>query len=282
MKPNKVMILDLEVENHPYHGALASPRHPDNYVVMLGVAIEDKPMAGERVLTHFQNKEEAKDWLRIPDDVWLVVAHNAPFELDWMWVQAQPELEKFLKRGGKFFCTAYGHYLLSNQQDTYPALDEIAPLYGGYRKIDGVKALWDQGYRTSQIDSDLLAEYLIGPRGDIENTRRVFYGQVKQLTERGMWRMAMERMEGMLFCTDAMNSGLYVYKDLALAQLREGERKLSALREGFNKHRLNFPPDCEFKESSDFHMSAWIYGGPLKYEARVPITTCSRMVHMSR
>lgn len=271
-KPNKIMHIDLEVENNPYYGAIASPRHPDNYVVMLGVAIDETPMSGERVLTHFQNKEEAADWLDIPDDVWLVVAHNAPFELDWMWVQQRPKLEAFLKRGGKFFCTAYGHYLLSNQQDTYPSLDEIAPLYGGSRKIDGIKALWEQGYLTSQIDPTLLAEYLIGPRGDIENTRRVFYGEFKQLLDRGMWKMAMDRMEGMLFCTSAMDSGLYVYRDLAMAQLRHGEAQIEQLRVQFNKHRQNFPADAEFKESSAYHMSAWLYGGPLKYKARVPST----------
>jgi hypothetical protein len=269
-KPNKIMHIDLEVENHPYYGAIASPRHPDNYVVMLGVAVDETPMSGERVLTHYQSKEEAVGWLHIPDDVWLVVAHNAPFELDWMLVQCRDEVEKFLKRGGKFYCTAYGHYLLSNQQDTYPALDEIAPLYGGTRKIDGIKVLWEQGYRTSQIDSELLAEYLIGPRGDIENTRRVFYGEFKQLLDRGMWKMAMDRMEGMLFCASAMDSGLYVYRDLAMAQLRAGEEQIASLREQFGKHRTSFPADAEFKESSAFHMSAWLYGGPLKYRAQRP------------
>lgn len=272
MTPNKIMHIDLEVENHPYYGAIASPRHPENYVVMVGQAIDEQPMSGERVLTHYQNKEEAKGWLKIPDDVWLVVAHNAPFELDWMLVQERAEILRFLARGGKVYCTAYGHYLLSNQQDTYPSLDEIAPEYGGTRKIDGIKVLWEQGFRTSQIDPQLLAEYLIGPRGDIENTRRVFYGQYKKLIERGMWRMAMERMEGMLFCADAMDSGLYVYRDLAMAQLREGEAKIAQLREEFSKHRQNFPEDAEFKESSAFHMSAWLYGGPLKYKARVPST----------
>lgn len=269
MKPNKVLFMDLEVENKPYFGALASPRHPDNYVVMLGQATDETPLSGERVMRHFKSKEEAQGWLQIPDDVWLVVAHNAPFELDWMLHQCRDEVMRFIQRGGKFFCTAYAHYLLSNQQDTYPSLDQIAPLYGGTHKVDGIKALWDQGYLTSQIDSDLLAEYLIGPRGDIENTRRCFYGQFQQLQQRGMWKMAMERMEGMLFCAMAMDSGLYVYRDLAFAQLRDGEAKLAKLREAFSKHRQNFPDDCEFKESSAFHMSAWLYGGPLKYKARV-------------
>ena len=272
MKPNKILFLDLEVENHPYYGAVASPRHPDNYVVMVGEAIEASPLAGERALKHFANKEEARNWLSIPDDVWLLVAHNAPFELDWMLVQQREEILKFLRRGGKVFCTAYAEYLLTNQQETYPALDKVAPKYGGSHKVDGIKALWDQGVRTSQIDPALLADYLVGPRGDIENTRRVFYGQFKALTDRGMWKMAMERMEGMLFCALAMDSGLYVYRDLAMAQLREGEAKLATIKLALQEHRKEFPADAEFKESSAFHMSAWLYGGPLKYKARVQST----------
>ncbi len=269
MKPNKIMFLDLEVDNRPYFGALASPRHPDNYVVMNGYAIDETPMSGPVQVDHYLSKEEAKNWLHIPDDVWLVVAHNAPFELDWASAQCREELERFYKRGGKFFCTAYAHYLLSNQQETYPALNAIAPLYGGTPKVDGVKALWEAGHLTSEIDPELLREYLAGPGGDIDNTRRVFYGQFKKLIERGMWKMAMERMEGMLFCAEAMHNGLYVYRDLAMAQLREGEAKIAKLREEFAKHRAEFPEDAIFMESSAFHMSAWIYGGPLKYKARV-------------
>lgn len=273
MTPNKIMFIDLEVENNEYYGSKASPRHPDNYVVMLGVAIDESPYSGERVLTHYKSKEEARDWFKVPDDVWLIVAHNAPFELDWLLVQQREEVLKFLKRGGRFFCTAYAHYLLSNQQDTYPALNTIAPMYGGTQKVDGVKALWEQGYLTSQIDPDLLAEYLIGPNGDIENTRIVFYEQYQQLVERGMYKMAMERMEGMIFNCLAMDSGLKVDRKVAFAQLRKGEAELEALRQEFAKYREGLPAEAEFKETSDYHMSAWVYGGPLKYKARVPRTT---------
>jgi len=270
VKPDSVMILDLEVENHEYYGTKASPRHPDNYVVMLGQAIESEPYAGERQLFHYKSKEEATSWLHIPDNVWLIVAHNAPFELDWMLVQQREEVLKFLKRGGRFFCTAYAHYLLSNQQDTYPALNTIAPMYGGTQKVDGVKALWEQGYLTSQIDPDLLAEYLIGPSGDIENTRIVFYEQYQQLVERGMYKMFVERMEGLIFNCLAMDSGLKVDRKVAFAQLRKGEAELEALRQEFAKYREGLPAEAEFKETSDYHMSAWVYGGPMKYRARVP------------
>lgn len=269
-KPNKIMFLDLETNNNQYYGAVASPRHPDNYVVMRGWAIDSKPFNGEIHSTYYNCKEDATDWLEIPDDVWLLVAHNAPYELDWALYQQRPELQKFLKRGGRVYCTAYGHYLLSNQQDTYPALGEIAVKYGGKPKVDGIKILWEQGVLTKDIDRDLLTEYLAGPSGDIDNTRRVFWGQYKKLVERGMWKGALVRMEGMLFCADAMANGLYVNRDVAFAQMAIGNHRLNQLVESFQKWRGGFPVDAVFKETSAYHMSAWIYGGPLKYKARKP------------
>jgi len=278
----KVMVLDIETNNNPYFGAVASPRHPENYVVMTGYAIEDTPYSGEITGSVYHNKEQAKDWLYIPDDVTLIVAHNAPYEMDWFLAQQREEFLKFLKRGGRVFCTAYAHYLLSNQQDTYPALDVIAPLYGGSHKVDGVKLLWEQGVLTEDIDKDLLGEYLYGPEGDIANTRKVFWGQVKQLQDRGMWDMALERMEGMLFCAFAMDAGLYVDREGAYKRLAEHQQDLDKLKQSFQAYRENFPAECEFKESSDYHMSAWLFGGPVRYKARVPRTDAEGKVILTK
>lgn len=270
VKPNKILHLDLETNNNPYYGAVASPRHPDNYVVAIGWAIDEKPYSGERQHKYFNSKEEAEGWLQIPDDVWLIVAHNAGYEMDWFLYQQRAEFMKFLLRGGRVFCTAYGHYLLTNQQETYPPLDQVAPIYGGTHKVDGIKALWERGVLTKDIDKDLLIEYLIGPEGDIENTRKCFYGEYSKLVARGMWKGAMQRMEGLIFCAFAMDSGLYVNKELAYAQMAIQEKRLNELLAAFQKHRDEFPADAEFKETSRFHMSAWIYGGPLKYRSRLP------------
>lgn len=266
----KIMVIDLETQNNPYYGAIASPRHPENYVVMVGQAIDTAPFDGAVTGQRFESKAEAGNWLSIPDDVWLVVAHNASYELDWMIHEQYPELLKFLKRGGRIFCTQIAHYLLSNQQEKYPTLDAIAPSYGGSHKVDGIKLLWEQGVRTADIDPALLSEYLLGPGGDIENTRKVFYGQYQQLNQRGMWDMALARMEGMVFNAFAMASGLYVNKDIAFKQLEEQNAELSTLVSKFQTYRTDMPAELEFKETSDYHMSAWIYGGPIKYRAKVP------------
>lgn len=263
-----IMIFDLECQNHPYFGAVASPRHPDNFVVLIGQAIDNQPFDGEITYREYNSKEEAKNWLQIPDDVTLLVAHNAPFEMDWALFQQRPEIMRFLARGGRIFCTAYAEYLLSNQQETYPSLDETAPKYGGSHKVDGVKILWDQGVLTADIDRELLTRYLIGPEGDVENTRKIFYGQHAALVARGMWDMALVRMEGMLANCFCMDSGLFIDRTLAYAQLDEKNKKLAELVEGFRKYRTDIPDYVEFKDSSDFHVSAWLFGGPIRYRIR--------------
>ncbi|QDH84674.1 putative DNA polymerase I [Achromobacter phage vB_AxyP_19-32_Axy23] len=265
--PDHVMIFDLETGVRSWFGDKASPRHPENFVVMHGQCIEREPFTGEITGARYTGNA---DWLHIPDNVWLIVAHNATFEESWMLVRQRPELMKFLKRGGRIFCTAYAHYLLSNQADQYPALDVIAPMYGGTHKVDEVKLLWEQGWMTEDIDPALLSRYLLDPEeGDIANTRRVFWGQVKQLQERGMWDMALERMEGQLFNAFAMDSGLKVDRKFAFEERDRLEAELTKLKAAFAAHRSNFPEEAVFKETSDFHMSAWLFGGPLKYRARV-------------
>lgn len=263
-----IMILDLEVENNPYHGAIASPRHPDNYVVMVGQALDNNPFDGEITHEYYNTKEEAANWLQIPDDVTLLVAHNAPFEMDWMLHQQRSEIMRFLARGGRVFCTAYAEYLLSNQQNTYPTLNETAPNYGGTPKVDGIKILWDQGVRTSAIDRALLTEYLVGPSGDIENTRKTFYGQYTALVARGMWNMALVRMEGMLANCFCMDSGLFVNRQVAFQQLEDQNIELSRLLAGFSEFRQHIPDYVEFKDSSDYHLSAWLFGGPIRYRIK--------------
>lgn len=270
---SRIMFLDLETENHGYYGALASPRHPDNYVVLNGWACDTQPYDGAIEYIYNENKEQAasRPWLVIPDDVWLIVCHNAPFEMDWFLHQQRDTIMAYLKRGGRIFCTAYAHYLLSNQRDTYPSLDETAPLYGGQHKVDGVKALWAAGKLTSEIDPALLLEYLISPtNGDVANTRTMFYGEYAQLVERGMWEMCLERCEGMVFDTFAMDSGLFIDNEVAEKQRIEGEARIAELRESFAQYRKCLPPEVVFKESSDFHMSAWLFGGPIKYRHKVP------------
>lgn len=276
---SSIMILDLEVENRPWYGKVASLHNPENYIVAPGwridrVGEDGITNVGEVQHRYFTNADDANssDWFTIPDDCWLIVAHNAMYELSCLLCRHRAELEKFLKRGGRVYCTALGEYLVTHQQELYPSLDETAPKYGGTHKVDGVKILWENGVLTSAIDKDLLLEYLTGPSGDIDNTARVFYGQFAKLLAQGMDAMMWERCDAMLAFAYCEFFGLYVDQEVAHKNLAAQEAEIADLAAQLSTLLPeDMPAACreEFNFGSDYHLSALIYGGPVKYRHRV-------------
>lgn len=275
----KILITDLETENHPWLGKVASPFNPLNYIVAPGWRVDTvnddgSVTIGEIHHRYFHSIEEADagaDWFDVVDDVSLIVAHNSMYEQQWFLSKYRDKFEAFLKRGGRLLCTAMAEYLLSHQQELYPSLDETAPKHGGTHKVDGVKILWEQGKRTSEIDKDLLLEYLIGPSGDIENTGLCFYDQMRMLGEAGMLHMYYERCESNLAFGYCEWFGLHVDMPTANKNLDEQEAEIARLTEELKKLLPADMPDwVEFNWGSPFHMSALVYGGPIKGRQRVP------------
>lgn len=277
----RVHVVDYETETHPWFGQLASPYCPDNYVVL--EAGEDIIIGGgdikyePRWESRYESREDWRsNWkgLRFKPDTAIVVAHNAAYEMSWWLEHDYDNFMAFLKRGGRVYCTAYAHYLLSNMQDTYPALNDTAPLYGGTPKVDAVKAMWEAGVLTSNIDPALLSEYLSGPCGDIENTTKVFLGTWEQLKERNMLKMALVRMDALLFSAVCMHHGLKVDQDKAAELQKENEDRLASLHLQVNELLPSDMP-TEAREQftfTRFQQSALIFGGPMKYKSQVSRT----------
>lgn len=276
-----IMTIDLEVENHPYYGSKASPYCPDNYVVHSAYRIDrthdDGTVTVEPTFDiRFNSKQEFLDdvagehlWFRIPDDCWLLVAHNAAFEISWFLMYQRQHFEEFLKRGGRVFDTMHGHYIASDFQDLYPSLDETAPKYGGEHKIDGVKLLWEQGALTSEIDPILLRDYLVN--GDVPNTALCFYGQCSIFAERGQMQMVWERQDAMLAWAYCEFYGLYVNMPVAQRNQAEQEQRIQELRQQLQQYLpKDLPEEFEFNYGSNYHMSALVYGGPIRYDMKVP------------
>ena len=273
-----VRVLDYETENHPWYGELASPRCPQNYVILEGYTDLEITERGVKVIAteciHYKSRDEflRKYNKTIPEDIDYIVAHNACYELSWLLQYNKKNYYSYLKRGGRVFCTQYAEYLLSRQTDTYPALTDVAPRYGGTNKVDLVKQLWEQGYRTSQIDLELLKEYLMGPCGDVPNTVKIFLGQWVKLQQREMLPMALLRMRGMLFFAECMHNGLYVDTAAAYVRSEELNKTLSKLEQEIKDDLPQDMPDVlrtNFNLSSIYHRSALLFGGALNYSTRV-------------
>lgn len=275
----KILHTDLETQNHPWYGNVASAFNPENFIVAPGWRVDTvnddgTVTVGETHHRYFGTAVEADngaDWFNVLNDCTIMVCHNAQFEIKWFLSKYRDTLEAFLKRGGRIACTALAEYLLSHQQELYPSLDETAVKHGGTHKVDGVKILWEQGYLTSQIDKALLIEYLAGPSGDIDNTALTFYSQQQKLAAAGMDRMYWERCAALLAFAYCEWFGLYVDRATAERNLAAQEAEIAELtaqlRELLPK---DLPEEVEFNWGSDYHMSALVYGGPVKYRHRVP------------
>ena len=274
-----IMHIDLEVQNHEYYGSKASPYCPDNYVVESAWRVDRTNQDGSVDVgavssVRFAGREEfvragAAAWCPIPDDCWLIVAHNAAYEISWFLSFARNEFETFLKRGGRVFCTMHGEYIASDFQSMYPSLDETAPKYGGTHKVDGVKILWEQGVLTSQIDPMLLHDYLVN--GDIPNTALCFYGQCATFAQRNQMQYVWERMDALLAWAYCEWFGLFVNMPIARKNQEEQEQRIREIKQELQQYiPKDLPETLDFNFGSDFHMSALVYGGPIKYRKKVP------------
>lgn len=269
MKHNWI-ILDFEVENYEYCGSLASPHCPENYVVAAGWACDNGLVKSE----YYTEPDQWVASTAFDEDLLnskVLVAHNLSFELHWLLATKFELIKKFLNNGGRVFCTQYAEFLITHQTEMYPKLEDCSVKYGGTKKIDAVKLLWEQGYKTSEIDQALLMEYLADEHsGDVANTRRVCFAQVAYMQEVGMYEMAKMRMDSLLFNAIATYNGLYVNMDVAKKNMDEQYKRIAELQEDVRSYLpKDLPDELEFSFTSGYHMSAFLFGGTITYDKKV-------------
>lgn len=265
------LVFDLETTIHAPYKRKANPFYEKNWVVMRGWK-KNGDTCGSMDYYPAHNRVS---YLCIPADVTLLVGFNIKFDLLWEMAQGNPDLHAFYKRGGMVWDCQYAEYLLEGHVDEvqYVALDDIVEKYGGRKKIDEVKILWEQGIQTNEISEDLLTDYLLGTHeegrnsGDIGNTELIFKGQAKLAAKRGMVKMIQDRMDGLLSTTEMEYRGLKVDREEAARR----QLVLEADLEVANDTLATFIPTdlpFEFNWNSPIQKSALIFGGTVKYEKR--------------
>jgi len=198
----------------------------------------------------------------------LLVGHNIKFDLLWYW--QHPEFQKFFKRGGKVWDTMYAEYLLSGQlynmhaQPAYAVNLKVTAKRRNcnFEKQDIVKALWDSGMRTEDINEAVLLEY---QKYDVLTTEEIFKQQVKQAREQQQMPCIQQAMEGLLSFTEMEFNGIHIDWDTAMLQMKDLEDKIVELKQELDQHVPELPSVCEFKWTSWRHLSALLFGGYIKY-----------------
>lgn len=269
----KYLIYDSETETYELHDRKASPWNPLNWMVAEAWKTNDS-----KVEHNYFGKTRSYGTLGKlleqykPD---FVVGHNIKFDLLWN-LQDKSNYEvwkKYVANGGLVWDTQLAQYLISGQSGEffYNSLNELAALYGGNQKVDAVSMLWAQGVQTSDIDKDLLLEYLCGKEGsglgDIGNTELIFLKQYQIIKDKGQLKNVLVNMGALIATVEMELNGMYVDTKLAYEQLEELNAERTKCFESMN---ALLPKDLpfQFNWKSRHHLSALIFGGVVKYKER--------------
>lgn len=265
-------VFDSETETHHSFKRKSNPFDPRNYVVMRGWKNE----GDKRCSMSYHKSKTPDNVLVIEDDVDVLVGHNIKFDLLYEMCNDNQYLKAFYKRGGRVWCTQYAHYLLNamEQKAQMAAMDQIIEGYGGRKKIDGLKAMWNAGILTSEIDPALLEDYLIGTAeegrnsGDVGNTELMYLAQIKMAEELGMTAMIKARMDGLCGTTEMEFNGLKIDVGTAKLHMTELMAEQATIKERLEKHVSFIPEEVGFSWTSGVHMSCLLFGGTIRYEKR--------------
>jgi DNA polymerase-1 len=265
-------VFDEEVENNAENKRFASPFCDKNYIVARGWKDQ-----GDTACSYEYFPAPHKNYMHIPDKITMLVGLNIKFDLLYEW--EGESLKAFFKRGGKIWCCQYAEYLLNGQDQAshMVSMDQIITKYGGRKKLDQVKDLWEAGWKTSEIDKDMLIDYLVGTEaegrnsGDVGNTELIFLAQIEKAKQLGMLPMIMARMDGLLCTTEMEYNGLKIDVKAALELAAALEDEAEAIQARMTDYiPKDLPPELEFNWNSPVHSSCIIFGGTAKYQKQAP------------
>lgn len=273
-------IVDIETTIKSSFKRKANPFDPANWMVMVGYKKQhDALPTGVRLTKETQGHGWLVHILGNPD-LQLLVGANIKFDL--LYALRDPltytKWQRFVERGGVVWDIQLAEYLLDGQvQSSHMlSLDELALRYGGDLKVDEVKALWEAGVSTEDIDPDLLARYLLGEtlpngerrEGDIGNTELVFKAQLDKARNKGQVRSIMLNMGSLCATIEMERNGMFVDKALGLKLAAELEKNLALATARLQEY---LPADTPFPFvwTNRYHLSPLIFGGKVKYTKRM-------------
>lgn len=257
MSELKYTVLDLETSvKCPIGSNKANPHWPENKIVMGGYGRYDHPI--------IISKSDCFNWTEYPKG-WLLVGSNIPFDLKYVYRDYENLHEQ---RGNiRVWDCQIAEYLLTRQRTKYASLDQMSTKYGGTVKPSDIKAHWDSGGQTEDIDPAKLEKYL---RGDISNTKLVFKAQLKEAVERGMLPLVMAHMDAAMAITEMEYNGIAINKEFVEEQLRVLARKIDISKVGFKEYVLknsDIPAEL-INIDSPKSLSLILFGGTVKEDKK--------------
>lgn len=286
----KYTVWDTETTIKASYKRKANPFDPENFIVMQGYRRNagHKVDGPEGIVSEYwgRGKRPTNYFTKLLIDTKVLVGQNVKFDVLHALNDPDPAIARanyyawmeFVAGGGLIWDCQLAEYLLNGmvQSEHMLSMDELAPRYGGDLKIDEVKALWQAGIDTIDIDPDLLKSYLCGrysgpvwEHGDIGNTEVIWLGQYERAKACGQIKSILMNM-GSLLCTIEMeHNGMAVDKQAGIAIARDIENEVAELAVEVS-HYLPKDLPFDFNWNSGKQKSALIFGGTVQYKKWLP------------
>lgn len=191
------------------------------------------------------------------DDCERLVGFNLKFDLHWLRRCGISFRER------RVYDAQAAEFILSGQTHKFPSLDDVSLKYLNERKIDEVKALWDQGVQTTDIPWETLAAYAAK---DVDLTLSVARKQ-ENATPSSLKRLISLVNQDLLVLEEMEWNGLKFDRELSIKKAEKLETKIAELQRKHNV--LHSVPN--FNWGSNDHLSALLYGGKIKEIVKVPV-----------
>lgn len=216
--------------------------------------------------------------VHVEDTIKLLVGQNIKYDIhhlrkEGVTVYGVPIDEWLATPGNGVWDTQVAEYLLTGQQSQFVSLDELAEKYGGTKKPPEIKALWDAGVQTEDIDKGLLASYL---EGDVRNTELVAVAQMEEADRRGILPLIHAQMDALLGYEEIEYNGMHidtVFLDIKTKELTKDVKGLENYLTNFIRSEWVLPAEYTININSNQLISALIFGGTLTYKVKEHVST---------
>ena len=240
-------------------GRQGNPHVEENFVYSLGMIDYN----GHQVLPEQIAPRRGECRLPVLDEYDVVVTHNAKEFLLLMW--EDPELQKFIARGGRLWCTLLAEYLLSGQRTT--AL-EGSDLYRIATSVYGVPIMNENDRRDVPWGQRVLSELREESAKDLLATTGIYCGQLERAVQQVQLISVKNRMLALYAFSAIERAGIFVNENVGKAI---AQRQLDAVTEAQQLLSMHIPKQVpldlwpQFDWNSQAHLEAFFYGGTLEF-----------------
>ena len=245
-----ITVFDIETSYQIIDGKKdPSPKHPDNFIVSIGINEEYFFFKH----TEYSGKQYRKEVQDILDKTTLLVGHNIKFDLSWIY-------EVGFTYSGKIYDTMIGEYVLGRGSKQSLKLKDCCTRRGVSQKSDLTEDYIKRDVSFENIPLKIVDEY---GRQDIIATKALFQSQMKDFKlprNKGLIKTVKMMCEFCAILTQMENNGIRI--DLPKLDEVEQEFQLEhdRLRIEIDETIHNKMGDTKINPSSPEQLSKLIYG----------------------